>query len=63
MVLWVADADVVNEIIARREDFPKPIEPYAVLNLFGSNIVTTNGQHWRAHRRIAAPSFNERNNL
>lgn len=63
IVLWVSDADVASEIIARREDFPKPIESYAVLDLFGSNVVTTAGQHWRAHRKITAPPFNERNNL
>jgi hypothetical protein len=32
-----------------------------VLRLFGDNIVTTESGVWRAHRRIAAPTFNERN--
>ena len=63
MVLWVSDANVVNEIITRGDDFPKPIESYGVLDLFGRNVVTTTGQHWRAHRKITAPPFNERNNL
>lgn len=63
MVLWVSDADVVNEIITRRDDFTKPGERYAVLDLFGSNVLSTTGKHWRAHRKITAPPFNEKNNL
>jgi len=63
VVLWVADADVSNEVTTRRDDFPKATEAYAVLDLFGQNVVTTTGQHWRAHRKITAPPFNERNNL
>lgn len=34
---------------------------YEVLNLFGRNVNTVNGDVWQRHRRITAPPFNERN--
>ena len=61
-LLWVADADVVHDIVGRRDDFPKPIHVYGVLDIFGKNVVTTTGPLWRIHRKITSPQFNERNN-
>lgn len=34
---------------------------YQVLNIFGRNVNTVNGDVWQRHRRITAPPFNERN--
>lgn len=62
-ILWVADADVAYQMTSRKDDFPKPVKSYRVLNIFGENIVSTTGPQWRAHRKITAPSFNEKNNL
>jgi cytochrome P450 len=42
--------------------FPKPVLSYKFIALYGPNIVTTEQDDWKRHRRIAAPSFNERNN-
>lgn len=42
-----------------RARFAKPTELYDVLDLFGRNIVSTEGEEWRAHRKITAPSFTE----
>jgi len=35
---------------------------YRALSLFGPNILTAESDEWKRHRRIAAPSFSERNN-
>ncbi len=61
LVLWTRDADVIRQIVARRDDFPKPTEIYTILALFGQNVLTTEGQLWRIHRKATAPSFNEKN--
>lgn len=59
---FVADAEVVNQITARRNDFPKPLEMYGALDIYGKNLVSTEGPDWRMHRKLTAPSFGEKNN-
>jgi hypothetical protein len=35
------------------------VESYEVLGFFGDNIVTTEFDEWKPHRKIAAPAFSE----
>ena len=44
-----------------RPNFPKPLHFYATLSLFGGNIVASEHDEWRKHRKVASPAFNERN--
>jgi cytochrome P450 len=60
--VFVADADVVTQITTRRNDFPKPLEMYRRLDIYGKNVVSTEGSAWRLHRKLTAPSFGEKNN-
>jgi hypothetical protein len=59
--LYTDDAEAIHQITSRREAFPKPLENYKILTIFGQNIVTTEGPIWRMHRKITSASFNERN--
>jgi cytochrome P450 len=59
--LMVADAGAAEDIFFRRKAFIKANSMYEVLNLFGRNVNTVNGDVWQRHRRITAPPFNERN--
>lgn len=52
----------MSQIVTRRNDFPKPIEIYGSVDLFGKNVVSTEGSVWRHHRKITAPPFTEKNN-
>ncbi|TVY78334.1 Cytochrome P450 4c21 [Lachnellula suecica] len=61
--VWATNAEAIHQITTRREAFPKPLETYKILDLFGRNILTTEDGEWRAHRKITAPSFNEKNNI
>ena len=61
-VLYTADADVISQMTTRRNDFPKALEVYKVLNIYGNNVVTSEGQLWRHHRKITSPPFSEKNN-
>ena len=60
--LYVADPEVITQIVTRRNDFPKPIAIYRSVDLFGKNVVSTEGSIWRHHRKITAPPFTEKNN-
>jgi cytochrome P450 len=58
----VANEQFIHEIIERKTDFGKPIHQYQILDVFGRNVVTTEGQEWKKHRKITAPQFSEKNN-
>ncbi|KZP06599.1 hypothetical protein FIBSPDRAFT_764113, partial [Athelia psychrophila] len=36
---------------------------YEVLEFYGPNLVSTEGANWKRHRAVAAPAFNEANNV
>ena len=61
-ILYTADADVISQMTSRRNDFPKALEVYDSLRLYGNNVVTSEGQMWRNHRKIISPQFSETNN-
>ncbi|KAL1946308.1 hypothetical protein VTO73DRAFT_15435 [Trametes versicolor] len=62
LTLYIADPAIAKEIIGARARFPKPLETYALLATFGTNILVTEGEEWKRQRKIAAPAFSERNN-
>lgn len=60
--IWVANAEAIHQITTRRLEFPKPLGSYKILEIFGRNIITTEGAEWKQHRKVSSPSFNEKNN-
>jgi cytochrome P450 len=60
--LMTADPSVINQITTRRNDFPKPIYLYEGIDIYGKNVVTTEGPVWRRHRKSTIPPFGEKNN-
>lgn len=58
--LKVADPVAIKAIVADRKQFPKPLELYRILSVYGENIVITEGEEWRKHRRIVGPAFSEK---
>nr|BAL05139.1 cytochrome P450 [Phanerodontia chrysosporium] len=61
ILLFVADPAAIKEISSDKTRFSKPTELYELVNIFGRNIVTTEGDEWKRHRKIVAPAFSERN--
>ncbi|KAH7886569.1 614/534 cytochrome P450 [Phlebopus sp. FC_14] len=59
---FVADASAVKEITFKRWKYPKHMEEYEVFKMFGNNLVAIEGQEWKRHRRICAPSYSEKTN-
>ncbi|KAF4547469.1 Cytochrome P450-like protein 53 [Elsinoe fawcettii] len=60
--LFVADPDAISQITTRRNDFPKPVNIYTSVDIYGKNVVSTEGSIWRHHRKITSPPFTEKNN-
>jgi cytochrome P450 len=61
-IVWTASAEAIQQITQHRDTFPKPLESYAILDLYGRNIVTTEGAEWKKHRKVISPGLNEKNN-
>ncbi|KIM46888.1 hypothetical protein M413DRAFT_440460 [Hebeloma cylindrosporum] len=61
-VVWTADPEVFRVASLDRPTFIKDVEAYEPLNIYGPNIVGTEGAEWKRHRDIARSAFNEKNN-
>jgi cytochrome P450 len=59
---WTADPAVIAQITTRRNDFPKPTHIYKSVDIYGKNVVSTEGSEWRYHRKATSPPFTEKNN-
>ena len=46
-------------ILNSRQIFPKSTRRYGILNFFGTNIITTESDEWKRHRKTVAPAFGE----
>ncbi|KAE8444471.1 hypothetical protein EG329_000562 [Mollisiaceae sp. DMI_Dod_QoI] len=57
-----SNAEANIQLTSRRLDFVKPVEIYAIVDIFGSSILTTEGGEWKRHRKIVAPAFSEKSN-
>lgn len=62
MVLYTCEPAVINQITTRRSDFPKPTHIYTSLDIYGKNVVSTERDAWRRHRKATSPPFTEKNN-
>ncbi|KAJ5746492.1 hypothetical protein N7520_011674 [Penicillium odoratum] len=56
----VADAAVISQICSSRSGFPKPLEIYGSMMLYGPNVVATEGKEWTRHRRHTIAAFGEK---
>ncbi|PVG00144.1 cytochrome P450 [Serendipita vermifera] len=61
-ILYTCDVEFLTRFASRAGAalFSKPIQDYAILNYFGSNLVTVEGKDWVRHRKITAPAFSKK---
>ncbi|KAI4217475.1 MAG: hypothetical protein LQ351_000070 [Letrouitia transgressa] len=62
IICYAADPAMSMDVTRRRMDFTKPPDKYAMIQPYGTNIVTAEGKQWQFHVRITAPPFSEANN-
>ncbi|KAI0098617.1 cytochrome P450 [Nemania sp. FL0031] len=60
--LYVCNPESLLDVFRRRSDFPRPLEIYQMLNVFGPNLSTVEGDQWKQQRKITAPCFNDLTN-
>ncbi|KAF5379088.1 hypothetical protein D9615_005915 [Tricholomella constricta] len=59
---WLSDADTIKTVHTSRAIFPKDVEAYETINIYGQNMVGTEGAEWKRHRSVANSAFNKTNN-
>lgn len=62
IIMQTADASVISQITSRGTDFLKATHLYTSVDIYGKNVVSSEGAAWRRHRKLTAPSFSERCN-
>ncbi|KFY88457.1 hypothetical protein V500_06345 [Pseudogymnoascus sp. VKM F-4518 (FW-2643)] len=62
MYISSRSAEFNSAITARKSDFLKPVHLYHVVEVYGKNMLSSEGEEWKRHRRIVGPSFNEKSN-
>ncbi|KAL2049437.1 hypothetical protein ABVK25_010341 [Lepraria finkii] len=60
--LYLCNAEALLDVFQRRADFPRPLELFEMVKVFGPNLSTTDGQQWQRHRKVTASCFSEQNN-
>lgn len=63
ITMYTCEPAVISQITTRRNDFPKPTHIYGSLDIYGKNVVSTEGHTWRQHRKATSPPFTEKNNV
>lgn len=54
--------DAIDEILHRRDVFPRPVELFRAIGRYGNNLACIEGARWRRTRRIVSRAFGDRNN-
>lgn len=60
MEMSIIDPELAVEILKRPKDFPNNDITGVILNIFGTNLLTTNGETWSRQRKLIAPNINEK---
>ncbi|KAK5050358.1 hypothetical protein LTR84_003639 [Exophiala bonariae] len=56
----IRDPELATEILKRMKDFPTTEIAGVILNVFGPNVLTSNGEDWSRQRKLIAPNLNEK---
>lgn len=54
--------DAIDEILHRRDVFPRPVKLFSSIGRYGSNLACIEGAQWRRMRRIVSRVVGDRNN-
>jgi cytochrome P450 len=54
--------DAVDEILHRRDAFPRPVDLFGNIGRYGNNLACSEGANWKRMRRPVSRAFGDRNN-
>lgn len=56
---WFADPEAIKIVVSDRHTFQKDVAQYEIINIYGGNLISTEGSDWKRHRSVAMSAFNE----
>lgn len=59
----VSSPEACRILNSDRRKFQKPVQLYEILKVFGSNVVVTEGEEWRRHRKVFSAHSTSRRSL
>ncbi|KIY72214.1 cytochrome P450 [Cylindrobasidium torrendii FP15055 ss-10] len=60
-VYYMTNVEAIKKVLSDRHVFIKDVRSYEMLNIWGPNVVSAEGDQWKRHRMIANPAFNQAN--
>ncbi|KAI1323636.1 cytochrome P450 [Xylariaceae sp. FL0255] len=60
--IYISNPNTLMSIFRQNVEFPRPVFVNEILDVFGPNISSAEGESWKIQRRIATRCFNEQNN-
>ncbi|KAG9309959.1 cytochrome P450 [Chiua virens] len=60
-IFWTADSEAIKLITSDRHTFQKDVVTYELINIYGQNVISTEGSDWKRHRSVVMSAFNEAN--
>ncbi|KAF2242602.1 cytochrome P450 monooxygenase-like protein [Trematosphaeria pertusa] len=52
---------ITSDILKRKWCFERDLDAFEVLNIYGKNLATSQGEDWNRHRKVSAATFTEKN--
>ncbi|TVY22401.1 Cytochrome P450 [Lachnellula hyalina] len=62
ITIKTSNAELTSQVISRRTGFIKPTAGYKVVDMYGTSLLTTEGDAWKRHKKITGPAFSEKSN-
>ncbi|KAL0581786.1 hypothetical protein V5O48_000263 [Marasmius crinis-equi] len=60
LILSTADANAIKDVLASNTLFPRYLETYKPLALFGPSVLSSEGDEWKRYKKIVKPAFTDR---
>jgi cytochrome P450 len=50
---------LAQEVTLSRARFPRPLQDFKPIKIFGPNILASEGEEWKRYRKMVAPAFSD----
>ncbi|KAK1220219.1 hypothetical protein PQX77_017040 [Marasmius sp. AFHP31] len=59
-ILSIADASAIKDVLSSNIIFPRYLETYKPLAIFGPSVLSSEGDEWKKYKKVVKPAFTDR---